>query len=242
MNQLIKVPQLKTGNDSEVAAQLQTLFNEAQNGMRRVVALGMFCYHIKAQLKHGQFQPWLAANCEKISYRSLAGYMDLTKNVLEACGVKTINGFHKKCSALHFSNGSELLLLPEAKLPEEAKPLREKICALIDGKSQRALFMEFKQFDEDAEESKTKRGRLKGQGGATKEQREAAAAREERERLESIQVKADETTDFLLEYSDVKGFAKLDELPGGEKTLKKLADAVAYANNFFTALKKSTKQ
>ena len=38
---------LKSGNDAAAAKQLNKLFTEAQNGMRRVVALGLFAWEIK---------------------------------------------------------------------------------------------------------------------------------------------------------------------------------------------------
>ncbi|MGH9591706.1 MAG: hypothetical protein ACRD5L_01350, partial [Bryobacteraceae bacterium] len=98
------------------------------------------------------------------------------------------------------------------------KPLREKICALIDGKTQRQLFLEFKQADEDSD--KPKRGRLKGSSGLTKEQRERAAARAEQERLMELEEQAGETADWLLENADAKNAGTLDG-----KALKKLADA-----------------
>lgn len=244
--QLIAAPKLKSGLDEKVAEQFADLFHDAQNGMRRVVAFGMFAWQIKlTELKHGQFGPWVESNfAGKISYRSVRAHMQLTQSALEACGVKTMKAFFKLATPLPFSHSGELLLLADNKIPEAAMPLREKLCALLDGKSARALFTEFKQAEEAEDDSKplkSKRGRLKGQGGASKEQRAAAAEREERERLSSLQLKADEVAEWLMENADLKGFARIDELPGGEKTLKALSDAVSYANNFFHTLKKSTK-
>ena len=242
---LITVPKLKSGLDEKVAEQFSALFHDAQNGMRRVVAFGMFAWQIKqTELKHGQFGPWVEANfAGRISYRSVRAHMQLTQSALEACGVKTMQAFFKLAAPLPFSHSGELLLMPEAKLPEEAKPLREKLCALLDGKSARALFTEFKQAEETEDEKplRPKRGRIAGQGGASKEQRAAAAEREELERLTSLQLKADEVAEWLMEYADLKGFARIDDIPGGEKTLKALSDAVSYANNFFHTLKKSSK-
>jgi hypothetical protein len=240
----VKIPALIHGDDDAVAKRFGELFEDAQNGLRRIVTFGLFALETKlVHLKHGQFGDWVKGRFGEGAYRSVRSHLQLTESTLEACGIKKLKPIFQNGSALPISKHNDFLLLPDAKVPEALKPLRDKICSIVDGKSARALFTEFKQAEdmEDDKPLKSKRGRLKGQGGATKEQREAAAAREERERLESIQSKADETTDFLLEYSDVKGFAKLDEIDDGEKTLKKLADAVAYAHNFFTALKKSTK-
>ena len=126
---------------------LKQLVHEAQQGLRKVVAVGLHCYLIKSKLKKGAFKPWLAENCPELSYRSLAAYMQLTGNVLEFVGF-TINDFLQKCSALHFSHPGEILLLPDGSIPKEANPLREKICTLLDGKSYRQLFLEFKGADE----------------------------------------------------------------------------------------------
>ena len=59
---------LKGGNDALAAKQLNKLFTEAQNGMRRVIALGLFAWEIKeGQLKHGEFGAWLAEHCPKLA-------------------------------------------------------------------------------------------------------------------------------------------------------------------------------
>jgi hypothetical protein len=229
---LVKVPTLKGGNDKEAAAQLKAFFAEAQNGMRRVVALGMFCYHLKEQLKHGQFQPWLAAACPDISYRSLASYMRLTRSVLEACGIKTIAAFSKKLRALHFSNGSEILLLPDADVPAEAKPLREKICSLIDGKSARQLFLEFKQTDED--EDKPKRGRLKGHGGASKEQRAKAAALEAQAQITADELDAVDFAKWIDKVADLSRLPMIDD-----KVWRQFSERVEYLHTFIRQVNES---
>ena len=61
--EIVKAPSVKIGNDAELGKHLMKLFTDAQNGMRRVVAFGLFAWEIKeTKLKHGQWGPWLAEN------------------------------------------------------------------------------------------------------------------------------------------------------------------------------------
>jgi len=168
----VKAPSLISGDDEKVAAQFAELFHDAQNGMRRVVAFGIFAWQIKlTKLKHGKFGPWVEANfaAKGISYRTVRAHMQLTESALEACGIKGMKAFFKLAAPLPFSHCGELLLLAETKVPEAAKPLREKLCSLIDGKSARSLFTEFKQDDGDEESPNPKRGNLKSKGRAPKQ-------------------------------------------------------------------------
>ena len=232
---------LKTGNDAAIAKQLNKLFADAQTGMRKIVALGLFAWEVKeTQLKHGEFGAWLAQHCPKLatidangkphSSRALRGYMDLTKNVLEAVGFPTIEKY--LAEAAKFGDVKSLkhggfLLIADKKVPEEVKPLREKICELVDGKTQRSLFSEFKQADDDA--SEPKRGRLPNCKGTTKEQRLAAEQREEQARIEALGMEAEEQTTWALEKADDHNLGTQDD-----KTLIALRDAwqngAAYIN------------
>lgn len=234
--EIVKAPKLKTGGDEAVAKQLGKLFADAQNGMRRIVALGLFAWEIKeTQLKHGEWGPWLAAHQPKLSTidsvtgkpkpsRALSGYLDLTKCVLESVGFPTIQKYLSHISnsqTMRICHGGKFLLLPDKKIPDEVKPLREKIFALVDGKTQRSLFMEFKQAEEDeAGELKKKHGRLKKQGGASAEQRAAAAERAERERIEDIESASDDFIAFATENADDKHLGMISD-----KLFGKVADA-----------------
>ena len=230
---------LKTGDDAATAKQLNKLFTEAQNGMRRVIALGLFAWQVKeTQLKHGEFGAWLATHCPKLATldamgkphasRALRGYMELTKNVLEGVGFSTIEKYLDE--AAKFSGNKSLnhggfLLIADKKVPESVKPLREKICQLVDGKTQRQLFLEFKQADED--DNKPKRGRLKGSSGLTKEMREKAAARAEQERINELEETVTERIDWLLEIADAKNLGAMES-----KLIKKFCDAADTASGF----------
>lgn len=237
-----KVPMLKSGGDAANAKQLGKLFADAQNGMRRIVALGLFAWELKeSQLKHGEFGAWLAAHCPKLATeneqgkprpsRALQGYMELTKGVLETVGFPTVEKFLGTVKSANNAllNGGKFLLIADKKVPEDIKPLRKKIFALVDGKTQRSLFMEFKQAEDDEDGNpKKKRGQLKGSKGLTKEQREAAKLREEQERIEDLEQGMVEHGDWLDEWADDKNGGQTDEKKFA-KFAEKLAHAHAYA-------------
>ncbi len=128
------------------AKQITKLYQDAQNGMRRVVALGLYCHQVKENLPHGEFAKWIEANCNDVSYQSVRAYMLLASNVLEASGLQI-------ASVLTICQGGKALLLPDKKVPADAKSVVSKICDMIDGKSQRQLMVEFR--EEEAEASAT---------------------------------------------------------------------------------------
>jgi hypothetical protein len=249
---IVHVPKLKSGDDAAIARELVARFDAAQNGMRAIVALGCFAWEIKEkQLKHGQWGPWLAEHapslCRKDSVTgapkassALTGYMTTTVSVLSSIGFDTIGKFLNAVAKFP-SNGNlshgQFLLLPDNEVPETVKPLREKIFALVDGKTQKQLFLEFKQAEEDGEGNvKTKRGRTKGSSGLTKEQRERAAARLEAARIEELAQNTKDTAQFLIENSDAKNFGMIDP-----KILRRLADAARTAIGFIDRLEDSRK-
>jgi len=246
------VPKLKSGDDAETAAHLTQLFDDAHNGMRKIIALGLFAWEIKeTQLKHGQFGAWLAANCPKLATidsvtgnpktsRALCGYMDLTKSVLENTGFKTVGKY--LATVAKFANDANLghgkfLLIEEKKVPAELKETREKICSLVDGKTQRALFTEFKQADEEEDGLKVKRGQNKGSKGLTKEMRERAKQREEEQRIFELNEEAKDTRKWLLENADAKNLGLINF-----KTLLSLRDAAETLVTFVNRLEESRKQ
>jgi len=222
----IKIPKLDDGSDKDTSKRLNKMFSDAQTGMRKIISLGLFAWEIKeAKLKHGEFGAWLSAHCPKLvtigtvtqkpkPSRSLQGYMELTKNVLESAGITTIERYLEtvvKCAnAAHLKPGG-FLLIADKKVPEDIKEVREKICAIVDGKTQRQLFLEFKQADDDT--GRPKLGRLKGQGGATKAQRASAQERDYQERITERKLKALEIAEWLTEMSDDKGLGEIFGTP-----------------------------
>jgi hypothetical protein len=123
--------------DIQDVERLRFLYSEARNGLRRVVALGLFCFEIKTRIPHGQFQPWLKANCDEISFRTLEAYMCLTKSVLERSGFQIPN-------ALGICRGGDLLLTDGVDLTEDARKFKDAVCEVIDGKSWSQLRLEFR--------------------------------------------------------------------------------------------------
>ena len=90
-----KLPQLAPkplaeSHHRQAAHALVTLYHDAHDGIRRVVALGLFCLEVKTRLPHGQFRDWLQQWVSPIDSRiklaSLDAYMGITKNVLTECG------------------------------------------------------------------------------------------------------------------------------------------------------------
>ena len=167
-------PALKTGDDAEVATQFKKSFADAQGALQRVLAFGVYSAHIKYNcLKHGQFRRWVHAQCGEQAYRSVRSYLKLTEGVLKACGTKSLKASVSKWQQLPFCRSGQFLLADATEVPESVQPLRDKVLKLIENKTQRQLFFEFKQAEESGDNVKPKRGRLKCQGGATKAQRDA---------------------------------------------------------------------
>lgn len=220
---LTKIPKLKSGDDAEAAQRLKGLVSEAQNGLRRVVALGLYCYEIKAGLAHGQFQKWLKAHCPDVSLRSLQAFMQLTAGVLSKCKI-SVKGVLANAQSLRFSHSGQLLTLPDSQIPDSARPLREKICSLIDGKTQSQLFLEFKQFKEDDDDLKPKRGRRKGEGGASKAQRDAAKLADEKAQIAADELDAADFCKWIDQVCEIGRLPKIsdkvwDKLQGRAKDL-----------------------
>lgn len=245
--EIVKAPSVKIGNDAELGKHLMKLFTDAQNGMRRVVAFGLFAWEIKeTKLKHGQWGPWLAENAPKLSrLDSVTGkpksthacdsYLATTKGVLESVGFKTVGKYLETISnspSGGICHHGKFLLVADKKVPVEMKPLREKIFALIDGKTQKQLLLEFKQVEEDeAGNLRTKRGQLKGSKGLTKERREAAKLREEQERIEDLELACDDTVKWLEANCDDKHVGAVSP-----RKAERLLEAVQYAHDYLTNL------
>jgi hypothetical protein len=179
---------MKSGNDALTAHELTELFAEAQKGLRKIIALGLFAWEIKEhELKHGEWGAWLVAHAPGLARADsasgkpkassqLIGYMELTRSILAAIGLKTIGSYLETVAKFPNTgnlNRGQFLLLPDINVPVEARPLRDKIFQLVDGKTQRQLFLEFKQSDADG--TRPQRGRLKGSEGCPRVVRVNAA-------------------------------------------------------------------
>jgi len=236
------VPKLKCGGDAMAAKKLLKLYSDAQVGMRKIVALGITAWEIKeTHLKHGEWGPWLAAHAPKLcrldtgtdkpkASASLSNYMELTRNVLEGVGFPTIEKYLAEAAKfpnLGICGGGGFLLIADKKVPEAVRPLREKIFALVDNKTQRQLFLEFKQAEEQPDGTKKKkRGRLPGQGGNSKEALERARLLKEEEEVTALNLWCEETAAAIMERADDVSLGR----PGVKDSAdyKKLMDAVKY--------------
>lgn len=141
-----KAPALKSGRDSKaVAKQLDALITDAESGLRRIVTAGLFIVEITQDLPHGQFGPWMATHLPQRSRETVFRWKALALNVMEACGAKV--------AQCHFSAPlHKVMSLPAAKVPKDAQEVRAKMDELIQGKTYRQLFFEFKQAEEQTDE------------------------------------------------------------------------------------------
>jgi hypothetical protein len=123
----------------KLVTEFHTRYDDAESGLRRVLEFGLFCFWIKEEvLKHGQFLPWLEANCPDLKVRSIQGHMAVTKGVLEAAGFQIRN-------TLRICPRGHLFLLADGELTDEQRAVRTKADALIEGKTARQLMLAFKE-------------------------------------------------------------------------------------------------
>ena len=133
---------------AEVANRLEEMFRDAQAGLARFIAFGLYGHEVKElRLKHGQFGDWIKEHCPGIPWRTAQHYMAMTKGLLYACGCKIEDyvQMRKRCA---FAHGGELILKDVSDLPESVRPLASKMRAMIEGKTAKQLFLEFKTADE----------------------------------------------------------------------------------------------
>lgn len=137
--EIVKAPALKSGRDSKkVAAELDALMTDAEQGLRRIVRAGLYIIEVSEDLPHGQLEPWIKTYLPHRSRRTFFSWKQLTMGILNTCGVKV--------QQLHFSTPLRQLLDTKTK---DAAPVREKIEKLIEGKTARGLFSEFKTCEVD---------------------------------------------------------------------------------------------
>lgn len=167
-------------------------------------------------IPHGMFGPWLAKNVPSLNRDTVATYMRLAKNVAEK-GEFQISDF------ANFAHAGDL---------------PNPILKLIEGKTQQQLLFDYRQskFDADGNEilsaDGSRRGRRRGQGGASKEQRAAHAAAEEEARLAEIEITAGETAGWLMEKSDDKNLGLISGTANFKKLHKAVVTAAGYLNRF----------
>lgn len=135
------------------AKQIATVFEKNRgillHGVVRTIGIGAFMSYVRDEGKrrkiipHGHFGPWLEKNCPMIPSPTAYRWMDLA--------AQTVG--HLQNSHGENFEGDGFLFLSRAALgnghlskPELA--LREKLEALIEGKTQKQLFLEFKTVEE----------------------------------------------------------------------------------------------
>jgi len=211
-------PTLKHGNDAKAAKQLNKLIKDAESGVVRILKAGFFLECLAEDLPHGMLGPWVESHCNR-EWRTVRRWKQVAAGVGEALGISLKQRLEYK---LH-----EVLALPLKKVPAELLAVREKIDAEIAGKSYRQLFLELKQVDEE-NPTKPKIGRVKGQGGATKEQRANAAELEAQEIINERKLKAQEIAEWLLLMSDDQGLGEI----AGTTELAQLDKAMETARGY----------
>ena len=210
MNTLSKVPTLKIVPDSEASTKLRELLKDADDGFRRVVKVGLYIEWIAANLKQGQFMPWLEAHAPDVSQRSIYNWRSLAKNLCEWSNLKFASLANLPMSA------DKLLDAPSEKLTPQLQNVQKKMNeALAESHSakQLFLFLGFKQGEIDASTGypKTKRGRAKGSSGLSKKQREEAALRKEQATLNEMEAKTVEWIAWMLEMADADHLGRMSD-------------------------------
>lgn len=224
---LTKIPKLKSGNDEKVAEKLDEVIRDADSGLRRIIIAGFFLERIAAELKHGEFKPWVKAHCAESSRSSIYGWKMLAKNIMDVVKLKSP-------ALLDFSTPvHEMLALPAAEVPKEQKELRRKIDEIIEGKSARQLFAEFKQTEgPDADGfMKPKVGRKKGHGGASVAQRAAAKAAMEAGSIEAMELWVIDTAEIITENADDAHWGRIDD-----GKVKQLLEAFQLGSDYLKGL------
>ena len=153
---MTKLTKLPPAWHSEAAEMLRKNFDGIHaafvDGTKKAVALGLFLNAIKQRGKeegsipHGEFGPWCQKNVPEITFRHLQRYMALATGVLEFGKLELgdlaifADGGQKRHLSLLTQDGQKghLSLLSASGLP-----LPPEVEKLIDGKTQKELFLQF---------------------------------------------------------------------------------------------------
>lgn len=219
---------------AQAAAELNRDFAEVEQlcltAARRRAYLGLKLIAVKecgkadGSIPHGRFGAWLGEHCPEIPRRTVGDYMLEAKSAAERLGWQ-IGEFR------HFETAPHRLIESQA---DDLKPAERKqqqlLLDLVDGKGKFRPVTRYQQVDDGADvgDGAVRRGRRKGEGGASKEQRARARELSESERLEWLQIRAAEVSEWLLEVADAKGIGMLEE-PQFSGLLKALETAVSVA-------------
>lgn len=215
-----KTPALPGGNDAEVAAVGLRLLKQANEGLLAAVALGFWADWVKANLPSGTFERWIEAHLQ-VTALTVWRWRATAKRMCELAGVKVsrekLFDNKREQTPVH-----ELLLLPDRQVPAEHRAIIGKLREVaLEAKSQRAVIP--KLFDgaatldlvqcEDGPDGlpAPKRGRRKGEGGASKTQRAVAAAQREEDHLADVTDRAEMLARDMLALADDRHLGLVDE-------------------------------
>lgn len=161
--------------DAELAHAFHALYDEATSGLKRIIAFGMFCYHIQEEyLKKGQFDNWCQQHVPHIKRSAIYLHKSIAKSALEKVGLTVRD-------ALKIARGGSIMLIQSDTLNDAERELQNRLFTMIEGKSLRQLMLEFKVGEAGPDgELRPKVGRVKGEGGKRKltEMEKAGQARE----------------------------------------------------------------
>jgi hypothetical protein len=150
--------------DKALADRIKLAWAEAEYAegkmMRKIVAIGALLLEAKAQVKHGEFGPWLHANVfpdiplpkgkhptDMPFWRRATRWMEATRFAMislekgqsgHGCHFVPGERFHVENLSL-----SEVLSLPAAELSDKARAVQEQVFAAVDGKTLSQLTFKF---------------------------------------------------------------------------------------------------
>lgn len=190
---------------------------------KRAVWLGFFIVSIKERGKadgsipHGMFRPWLAKHLPEISLSQIAVYQTLARNLAEK-GKVQISDFRT------FEKGG--LDLPD------------KVLKLIEGKTQDQLMFSFKQVEEVNDgELRAKKGRKKGEGGATKEQRARARLMQAETEIKGLRIQITQFGELADALANDKAIGEPEVQQQFEEVFPKIENLFRYMQRIQTARK-----
>ncbi len=236
---ITKPVSLKNGNDKIVAERLKAMHSELSGFATKSFLFGIYAHYVKeVELKHSQFGPWLQQNAPELcrldsktqqpkATSSLTRHLDFAKEVIGAFGISLTTALQriKTVTEGKFPTAGNFnhLLIEDSEAAKKVIPKHTELMELLANNSRRQVVHTLVQMEEgeDGVERK-KRGRMKGQGGATKEQRAAAALREEEERVTALKLDAADFAKWCDKNGDDKGVGTFR----GSKEWNKLKEAV----------------
>ena len=211
---------------AEVAAELNKDFSEINalemSARKRRAYLGLKFIWVKemgkadGSIPHGQYEPWLEKNLPQIPRTTIGDYMTEARSLCERMGwqISDIRIFdvppHK------------LLESPDAAKTKKDRESQQLLLDLVEGRGKFRPVTEYKQVEEgeDVGERRTKLGRRKGEGGATREQRELARIADVEERKTMLRTKSIEITNWLMHHADTDGLLLIAGTPECDELLK----------------------